>query len=268
MKRIAMLIIVGALVFYLAVILTIYTLQREMIYFPPISKPSIADAQIDGIQEVSVTTEDGLTLYGWHAAPTVKSKPTIIRFHGNASHIGWAAERLKTFADAGYGLLLVEYRGYAGNPGQPTEQGFYRDGRAFVDWLKATGVQESDIIVSGESIGSGVAVQMALDYPEIHSLILEAPFTSAVDVAADLYCFLPVRLMMKDRYDNLSKIAQVKSPVIIVHGDRDTIIPYTHGKKLFDSVVGAKFMITVDGGGHNDLDLYDTDAKIIQHLER
>lgn len=267
MKRVATLIVCGVLLFYAAVTITVFISQRGMMYFPSLSKPPIERSQIAGIQEISVKTNDGIEIYGWYAAPSMPGKPTIIRFHGNASNVGWAADRLKPFADAGYGVLLAEYRGYAGNAGKPTEQGFYNDGKAFIDWLKAAGVQERDIIISGESIGSGVAVQMALDYPDIHTLILEAPFTSTVDVATDLYWFLPVRLMMLDRYDNLSKIDRVQSPLIVAHGDRDTLIPYAHGKRLFEAATGTKSMITVEGADHNDLDGYGTDAKIIDQLK-
>ncbi len=247
---------------FLGLIVLAYVGQRSMMYFPTKVKPSITDTGIIGLEEIQVKTEDGLALYGWYLKPITKQKPTVVWFHGNASNVGMSALEMVLYLKAGYGILLPEFRGYAGNPGSPSEQGFYKDGRAFLDWLKESGTDENAIIVIGESIGSGTAVQLATEY-SLHTLVLKSPFTSMTDVGVIHYPYLPVSLLLKDRYDNLSKIKKIKSPLIVVHGTADNIVPYRLGETLFNAAPEPKSMITIEGAGHNNMHEFNASDKIV-----
>lgn len=262
-----MLFIIGAVfAIYLVLIGLMYFLQRNLMYIAGSNKPSIEQTGVAGLDEVVVQTEDDFILYGWYKKPVSPQKPTIVWFHGNASHVGITASRAKPYLKEGYGLLAVEYRGYAGNPGAPTEQGLYKDSRAFIEWLKDNGTNENNIILYGESIGSGPAVQMATEYPALHTLILESPFTSTVDAAMVHYPFAPVKWLLKDRYENISKIKDVKTPLIVAYGNKDRVIPHALGEKLFREAPEPKSLILIDGGDHNDLDSFDLAGKIISLL--
>ncbi len=266
MKR-KMLAIIGAvLVIYAVLIGLMFFLQRNLMYIAGSEKPSLEQAGIVGLEEAVVQTEDDFILYGWYKAPASKDKPTIVWFHGNASTVAITAMRAQPYIKAGYGLLAVEYRGYAGNPGSPTEQGIYKDARAFIDWLKKNGTDENNIVLYGESIGSGPAVQMATEYPSLHALVLESPFTSTVDAAAFHYPFAPVKWLLKDRYENIAKIKNIKAPLIVVYGDKDRIIPHRLGKELFEAAPEPKSLVLIEGGDHNDLDSFGVSDKIISLL--
>lgn len=247
---------------YFAFLGILYFEQRKMMYVTSAAKPSVQEAGVAGLEEISVKTEDGLELFGWYKAPSPPSRPTIVWFHGNASNVGITLWRAAPYLKKGYGLLAVEYRGYAGNPGKPTEQGLYKDGRAFLEWLKAKGIAENNIILYGESIGSGTAVQMATEYG-IHTLVLESPFTSTIDAAAFHYPYVPVKWLLKDRYENIAKIKNIKSPLILVYGDRDRVIPHRLGAALFEAAAEPKSLIVIEGGDHNNLDDFHLGDKII-----
>lgn len=262
-----MLAIVGAVLFiYIALIGLMYFLQRNLMYIAGSDKPSLQAVPVAGVEEVVVQTDDDFILYSWYKPPATPQKPTIVWFHGNASHVGMTFTRALPYLKAGYGLLAVEYRGYAGNPGAPTEQGIYKDARAFIGWLKQNGTDENNIILYGESIGSGPAVQMATEFSSLRGLILESPFTSTVDAACFHYPFVPAKWLLKDRYENLAKIKDIKAPLIVAYGNKDRVIPYTLGEKLFESAPEPKSLILIEGGDHNDLDGFGLADKIISLL--
>ncbi|MBI4030494.1 MAG: alpha/beta hydrolase [Proteobacteria bacterium] len=259
--------LVACFIAYAVIVLTLYIAQRSLIYFPDnnLSPPSffgLADMNVIGVR-----TSDGLTLKGWYKASADPEKPVILMFHGNAGHIGIRNFKARPFLDTGYGFLLAEYRAYGGNPGQTSEQGFYRDARAYIEWLRAQGVEPKDIVLYGESLGTGVVVQMAVEYPDMKAIVLETPFTSFVDLGKRLYFFLPVSLMMRDRYDNLAKIRNIKTPLLVLHGTADMVVPYRYGKALFDVAPEPRRMETFPAGGHNDLYAHDADGRILRFLE-
>jgi len=259
--------LIACLITYAVIVLALYIVQRSMIYFPDTNLPSPDFFGLADMDVMDVTASDGVVLKGWYKAPVEAGKPVILLFHGNAGHIGIRNFKVRPFLDTGYGFLLAEYRGYGGNPGSPTEQGFYRDARAYIEWLRAEGIAPEDIILYGESLGTGVAVQMATEYPDMKALVLETPFTSFVDLGKRLYFFLPVSLMMRDRYDSLSKIGGVKMPLLVLHGTADMVVPYRYGKALFEAAPQPKRMETFPGGGHNDLYAHDADGRILKFLE-
>lgn len=265
MKTIGM--FAGGLIVIIAVVIgLVYFMQRSMMYFPSPEKQDIAKTGFANVKEVSLQTADGLDLYAWYKAPVPATKPTIVWFHGNASNVAITSYRAATYIKHGYGLLAVEYRGYGGNPGKPSEEGLYNDARAAIEWLKQNGVSEDSIILYGESIGSGPAIQMAVEYKGLHAVVLDSPLSSATEIASYHYPFLPVKWLISDKYDNLSKIAKISAPLILAHGTADTIIPYQYGQKLFNAAPEPKSMITLEGAGHNNMDEFRVAEKIISVL--
>jgi len=251
--------IVGSIAFvYILLCVMMYVMQRSMMYITSPQKPSLTESGVKGMEEISVTTEDGLELFGWYKAPFPPEKPTIVWLHGNASNVALTTAQAFAYLKAGYGLLAVEYRGYAGNPGRPSEEGLYKDSRAFIEWLKSRGTKENNIILYGESIGSGPALQMAMEYPALNTIILQSPFTTMIEAVRKHYPYMPNKWLVKDKYDNFSKIDKIKAPLIVVQGTEDFIIPYSHGVKLYEAAPEPKSLITIEGGGHNDM--YDQKA--------
>lgn len=244
---------------YAFVLALVFFGQRQLQYHP--DKNIVGGTlghNVAEMREITVRTQDGLLLFGWYAPPK-KGKPVVVLFHGNAGHIGGRAFKARAFMDAGYGVLLAEYRGYGGNPGNPDEKGFYNDARAFIDWLgKAERIPEKGIVLYGESIGSGVAVQMAVEHGGVAGLVLEAPFSSALDVAKGVYWWLPVGYLMIDKFMSIEKIGFIHAPLLIMHGDNDKTVPFSLGQKLFDAANNPKTFVAIKGGGHSDL--YDFGA--------
>lgn len=231
---------------YVLVIGALYWKQASLIY--PAPQIAVPAAALDGgFADIALKTIDGLNL---HAAykPAREGRPTVIFFHGNGDDTRGAAVATRQLGDAGYGLMLVEYRGYAGNPGLPDEQGLYRDGRAAFVWLQDHGVRPGQIVAIGNSLGGGVATQLATEFP-VAGLVLVSAFTSLPDVVAGRLRWAPIRALLKDRYDNLGKVRRLRMPVLIVHGDADTLIPVSHGVALGDAAARAT-LVRVPGVGH------------------
>lgn len=211
---------------YALVAMLAWTLQDRLIY--PASQQRFAPGP--GYREVMLDTADGLALRAFARAAEA-GKPTVVYFDGNGGTLGGAMVANQAFADAGYGVLLVNYRGYGGNPGAPSEAGFYRDGRAAMEWLADHDVPPSDTIIAANSIGGGTAVQMATEYP-VRGLMLVAPFTSLPDRASEIAPWLPVRWLLRDRYDNAAKLPELAMPILIQHGTADDVVPLAHGRAL------------------------------------
>ncbi len=236
-------------------------------YFPDSAPPDVALAGVPEFSAVTVTTTDGLTLLAWHRPATDQDKPTLVYFHGNAGHIGHRGPKVRPFLDAGFGLFLLAWRGFGGNLGSPSEEGLYHDGRAALDFISQSGVPSSRIVLYGESLGAGVAVQMATER-DVGAVVLEAPFTSAADVAARHYWYLPARYMVLDRFDSKAKIDRIGAPLLIVHGEQDRVVPVAHGRALFDAANDPKEAKIIPAAGHNDLYDYGAAEAIIEFLGR
>src|SRR5262250_2244954 len=176
--------------FYLAALLALFVFQRSLLYVPNTGAPSLAEAGLEGAMEsVQIKTTDGLQLLAWYRAPSSNPGLMLVYFHGNAGHIGDRGDRVRPYLDAGFGVLLVEYRGYGGNPGRPSEAGLYADARAAIAFLREAGVGNDRIVLYGESLGTGVAVQMASEGVG-SALVLESPPSSIPAVAQSRYPIL------------------------------------------------------------------------------
>lgn len=250
--------LVTAVIAYGVVVGAAYLFQRHLVYFPSSGHGALQpdDFHVPEMRAVTLRTDDGLTLTSWYAAAQA-GRPTMVYFHGNGGHLGWRGRKVRNYLDAGMGLLLVSYRGYGGNPGVPSEAGLYADGRAALAFLNQDGVEDANMVLYGESLGTGVAVEMARGR-EVAALVLEAPPTSIVAVGQSQYWFLPVRLLAREIYDSAAKIGEVRAPILIVHGRRDRIVPIKFGRQLFDLAPEPKEFSEIPDAGHNDL--YDHGA--------
>lgn len=251
---------------YGAVVGIMYVAQRSFMYFPSPVRPDPRDYDATDFEIVDYRSEDGIALTGWYRPPLF-SRPTIAYFHGNAGHIGQRVGKVRPYTEQGYGVFLAGYRGYGGNPGRPSEEGLFADARAALDWLAERGTGGQQLFLYGESLGSGVAVQMAVERP-IGGLILEAPFSSVADIAQSRYRILPARWLLHDRFDNAAKIAEIDAPLLLVHGDRDFTIPIRFGRRLFDAAVEPKRAVYIPGAGHNDLYEYGMAERVLTFLEQ
>jgi len=242
-------VVIGAVVVYLGLGAGLFALQRKLIYMPDRSTPERAEFGAHDMDEVSYETADGLALRAWYKAPARDDRPVIVYFHGNAGHIGYRVGKVRPYLDAGYGVFLAGYRGYGGNAGEPTEAGLYADARAALDYLAAA---DDPAVFYGESLGGAVAIQMATERP-VHAIVLESPFSSAVDIAGMRFPVYPATLMMKDRYDSAAKVGALTAPLLVIHGEQDAIIPPRYGRRLIDAAPAGTTVRIIDAAGHNDL---------------
>jgi uncharacterized protein len=238
------------LVLYAAIIAAAYLSQRSLLFFPEKSRPDMP--LLPGLQVVEIATADGVPLGSWYLPPP-PGAPVIAYFHGNGGNIGYRSDRLRRFAAAGFGVLLLEYRGYGGNPGSPSEAGLFADARAGLAFLDGQGIAAGRLVLYGESLGTSVAVQMASER-KVAALILESPFTSLADLARTHYPILPVfEALLLDRFDSLSRIGRVHAPILVLQGELDTTVPVKTGRRLFAAAPEPKELWTAPEGGHNDL---------------
>jgi hypothetical protein len=245
---------VGALLIAAAALLVLlWAGQRSLLYLPlgPVLSP--AEAGAAGAEEFSIRTSDGLSLGAWFLS-TDRRPPlaTVIVFNGNAGNRSHRAPLAKRLARAGLDVCLFDYRGYGGNAGAPSEEGLQRDARAVHAAVAGRpGIDPDRIILMGESLGTGVALSAARDVDPM-AVVLRSPFTSMADVAAHHYWFLPVRLLLWDRFDSLSRAGALSCPVAVIAGDRDRVVPIALSRRLCDAIRAPKTFITVRGADHND----------------
>lgn len=246
---------------YLAAMCMLAVRQRSLIYPTP---PVAHQETFPGFEKVALRTRDGLKLHALHR-PARPGLSTLIFFHGNGDSLRGAVAATGALAAAGYGVLLPEYRGYGGNPGTPTEDGLYRDGEAALRWLTDEHVPLGRIVLVGNSLGSGVATELASKHP-VAGLVLISGFTSLADVAAAHMRIFPVRLLLKDRYENAAKLPFVAGRVLVLHGLDDTLIPPGHGTALARAATRSSLKL-VPEAGHELAYLPACQAAILQWLE-
>lgn len=218
---------VGAAVLGYLALVTLFYFQQNRFVYPAPQDLAVLPA---GFEDVELATSDGLRLRAMYRQAS-GDKPTAIFFHGNGGSLSGSVAATERLANRGVGLLLVEYRGYGGNAGAPSEQGFYRDGRAAIAFMESRGVDHSDLVLIGNSIGGGTATQLATEIGP-KALILISAFSSLPDVAAEKMGWLPVRLIARDNFANADKISAIRVPVLIQHGEADDLIPFDHAKTL------------------------------------
>lgn len=232
---------------YLAFLGIMYFFQRKLIYLPSKARPSLESFK--DYTEVQTQTKDNLTLTHWYAR---KGWPYIVVLHGNAGNIEDRAYKFKFLVNQGYSVLLVSYRGYGNNPGQPTEQDLISDSTLALKWLlKHEKISSKDVVLLGESLGSGVAIALATQYP-VKGLIFDGAYSSITDVGESTYPFIPVRRLLKDTWDSESRIQKVQSPTLFIHSKNDSVVPFRFAQKLFQAANKPKKHIWLEHSSHND----------------
>ena len=237
-----------AVAIYLAVGALMFVFQRTLIYRPSRLRIEPSEAGLAGVSEITLSTPDGARLIAWRSKPRA-GRPTILYFHGNGGHLSGRSGRIETFQAAGFGVLMVAYRGYSGSSGSPSETANVADAVMAYDWLHDNGTAPRDIVLFGESLGTGVATQVALARPAA-GLVLDSPFTSLADAAQWHYPWLPVKRLIADRYDVLGRIGAVHIPLLILHGGADAVVPLFMGRAVFAAANEPKRMFTFAGAQH------------------
>jgi fermentation-respiration switch protein FrsA (DUF1100 family) len=245
----------GALL--LMILAIIWTQQRRLMYFPFGRVPNPSAVDLKRATAVTFDTGDGLTLNGWFITPASAPRFTLVVFNGNAGNRAHRAPLARALAAEGFAVLLLDYRGYGGNPGSPTEAGLQIDARAARNYLLGRhDIDATRLVYFGESLGSAVAVELAVEHSPA-ALILRSPFTSAVDVGQFHYRLLPVRWLLRDRFPSIDRIAHVRAPVLVIAGDRDGIVPVDQSKRLYEAANAPKRLVIISGADHNDDALQD-----------
>jgi fermentation-respiration switch protein FrsA (DUF1100 family) len=248
---------------YAAMVCCIFTAQRHLMYHPLKSISPPAAYGLANAQDIFITAKDGVKLQAW-VQPARAGMPTVVYFHGNAANLADRAEKFAGFAQAGLGFVAVSYRGFGKSEGGPSESGIYADARAAIAYARdVLKVPQAKLIYFGESLGTGVAVQMASEQPPA-LLVLEAAYTSVETRSAELYPFvIGVRHLVLDKYDSLSKIKAVHAPLLMLHGRRDDIIPLAHGEALFGAANEPKEIVVYPEVHHAD---YSTAQTVVPLL--
>jgi fermentation-respiration switch protein FrsA (DUF1100 family) len=250
---------------YGVLVAALYFGQRSLMYRPPETiARTPASAGFPEASNVRIKTADGEQLVSWFAPPK-EGKPIVIFFHGNAEVISWRVKRFQKLTENGVGLLAVSFRGYGGSTGSPSEAGLIADGEAAYRFAAAR-YGENRIAIWAYSLGSGVGVRLAAAHP-VAKLVLEAPFTSAADVAAAVYPFMPVRWLMLDQFRSIDHIKEVHAPLLILHGEQDRVVPISFGEKLFAAANEPKRFVRFPEGGHVNLGDYGVVEIVRKFLE-
>jgi len=231
--------IIGIIVVYVSVLILLFIFQRSLMYHPLENNYSGDKLEVE-VEKVKIATSDNINLLGWLHKKDFKKFKTIVYFHGNAGTLENRIHKLNHFKDIDVNFLIIAWRGFNGNKGKPSEEGLYIDANSTILWLKELGLKEENIILYGESLGTGVAIEIAQS-KDYAGLILETPFTSMVEAAKNFYPYIPVSFLLKDKYDNQNKIKNINIPVLIMHGEVDQIVPFWMGKKIYEIANQPKY---------------------------
>ncbi len=261
--KIGIVILVAA---YLAVVAGMYFGQRRMLYLPNPTRIQPASVGLPSMRERIIETPDGEKLVTW-SAPAKPGQPTLLFFHGQGGGIADLNELLAKYLARGRGVAIMAYRGFSGSTGAPSEKANVADAKLAHAMLLHDGVKPADILLYGESLGTGVALQVAVDHP-VGGVILDSPYTSVADRAFELYPFIPVHLLIKDAYESSRHVRNVRAPLFIVHGEADIVVPVEMGRKLFALANEPKEIVTLPRAGHNNHDLYGSFEAINGWIDR
>ncbi|MDC0903613.1 alpha/beta hydrolase [Pelagibacteraceae bacterium] len=240
--------ILSLLAGYILVLIFIYLNQRNLLYHP--NENNYLEDKIEFNHEVFwIETEKDIKLKSWLIKKDLKKYKTLVFFHGNAGNLFNRVHKLNELSKMDINILIISWRGFSGNTGIPTEKNLYTDAKLSIKWLNNLGVSDDKIILYGESLGTGVAVELA-QKNTFNSVILESPFTSIAKAAKIYYPYLPINLLLKDRYDSIDKIDKIRKPVLIMHGMKDNIVPHGMGVMLFQKANHPKHSYFPKNDGH------------------
>lgn len=242
-------------------------IERALMYRPAPTYATPLEAGLEGVEEVCLKTPDGERIVAWYGAAR-PDHPTLLYFHGNAGTLLDRADRIAAYLGEGRGIFMMSYRGYSGSTGKPSEAKNVADAKLAYEALRARGVSASDIIVYGESIGTGIAVQVAAD-KEVAGVVLDAPYTSIVEVAEQYYPYLPNKLVMRDRYETAQKhLPKLTVPVLVIHGEDDQVIPVEMGRRIAEAAPAGGEIVTFPGAGHTDHAQFGSFAAVNGWIDR
>tara|TARA_B100001027_G_scaffold162905_1_gene115352 strand:- start:547 stop:1365 length:819 start_codon:yes stop_codon:yes gene_type:complete len=245
---------------YFLILVFLYFYQRNLLYHP--NENNYSNDQISvSIEKVKIYTKDDIELLGWYHKKDLQKYKTVLFFHGNAGSLENRIYKLNHFRKMDINFLIIAWRGFSGNKGKPSEQGLYEDGRSAINWLLSQGIKEKNIVIYGESLGTGVATHLSQNR-NFAGVILETPFTSMIDAAKVFYPYIPVSLLLKDKYNNKSKIKNINVPVLIMHGEADQIVPFFMGREMHDIANKPKYSYFTKHDNH----MMEFDENLIKAL--
>jgi len=254
-------ILITFLLIYLIISVSVYIFQRNLLYDPKENNYS-GDKLIVKIEKVKIKTQDNIKLTSWYHKKDISNYKTILFLHGNAGSLENRIHKINHFNNININFLIVAWRGFSGNKGKPTEKGLYEDAASAVRWLKSNGIKEKNIIIYGESLGTAVAIEIAQN-KNFAGIILESPFTSMVDAGKEKYPFLPIKFLLKDKYESDKKIKNIKSPILVMHGEVDNLVPFYMGKKIYDLANEPKYFYFSKYDNH----MMEYDKKLLKSVE-
>tara|TARA_B100000686_G_scaffold40619_1_gene41906 strand:+ start:703 stop:1515 length:813 start_codon:yes stop_codon:yes gene_type:complete len=257
--------ILALVCFYVLLVVVVFFFQRNLLYHPSVDN-YIKDEEVNEpleIEKVKITTKDKIDLIGWFYNKNIENSKTILFLHGNAGSLQNRTYKLNHFKNLNLNFLIVAWRGFNGNSGKPNEIGLYEDAKSAVRWLVSKGIEEKNIILYGESLGTGVAVEIAQN-KNYAGVILESPFTSMINMGKKYYPFFPVSLLLKDKFESYKKIENIFIPILIMHGTVDKIVPYDMGKKMYQLANEPKFFYSQEYGDH----MIEYDEKLLIAIKK
>jgi hypothetical protein len=250
------------LIVYLIVTLGLYIFQRKLLYYPNFNSHIKGDGLSHSFENINIKTKDNINLKGWFHLKDPKKK-TILFFHGNAGTLDNRIYKLNFLGNLDVNFLIIAWRGYSGSSGKPSEFGLYQDAKSALNWLNSKGITEDKIILYGESLGTSVAIEVGQN-KDFAGVILETPFTSMVDVGKTKYPFFPVSLLLKDKYESDKKIKNIKSPILIMHGEVDKIVPFWMGEKIYQLANEPKYSYFTKYDDH----MMEYNEKLLNELKK
>ena len=247
---------------YLLLVVFIFFYQRNLLYHPFENNYTTDEANFS-YEEIFIPTSNGQKLKAWFHKKDLKQKKTLVFFHGNAGNLSNRIYKLNLIKNFDINFLIVAYRGFSGNKGRPTEEGLYQDARDVLKWINKQEIVDNQIIIYGESLGTGVSIEVAQN-KKYAGIILESPFTSMVDAGKHYYFYLPVSLLLKDRYESINKLKNIKIPILVMHGEKDKIVAFYMGKKIFEQANEPKYYYFPKEDDH----MMEYNEKLLQAIQR
>ena len=251
--------------FYILLLIFVFFFQRNLLYHPSINNylDDQTTREPSEIKKIKITTKDDIDLIGWFYQGNTDKFKTILFFHGNAGSLENRTYKLNHFKNLNVNFLIIAWRGFSGNKGKPNEMGLYEDARSAVRWLNMKGIQDKNIILYGESLGTAIAVEIAQN-KKYAGVILESPFTSMVNMGKKYYPFFPVSFLLKDKFESNKKINKISVPILIIHGKVDKIVPYKMGQKMYELANEPKYFYSQEYGDH----MIEYDEKLLIAIKK